>query len=266
MRCNLILLCILLSNLAQSAFSQEVSHAWTVGVGASNIYEEYLSPLEYRGLEARIQWESMRPTHLLNNSVHFQSVVNVHGSYGNSRSKSGKMYEGLFNWNLAWLYQWPLNDRWTVLAGPMLDINAGIVYNSRNSNNPAQAKIYLNADASGMVYYRFRMFNHPFRLRYQVAVPLTGLMFSPNYAESYYEMFGLGNAGGHNICLTTPISQPSLRHSLYLDFTWSDTNIRIGYVGDMMQCHVNNLHSHYYSHACMIGIIRNFTVQKKPIQ
>ena len=76
----------------------------------------------------------------------------------------------------------------------------------------------------------------------------------------------LKNGGWHNLCLTTPFSQPSLRHSLYLDFTLARTNMRVGYMGDLQQSSVNRLKSHTYSHAFMVGFTKNFIISKKPIQ
>lgn len=263
MRKILVLLISCFSLLAQA---QEVSHTLTFGVGTTNVYDDYLSPLEYTGTEARIQRETFRQTHLMDSNVYVQTQLNAHASYGKGPNKSGKMYEGMLNWNIGWLYQWQITDKLTILAGPMADLNGGVIYNKRNSNNPAQAKAYVNADISGMAFYRFRMFKRPFRLRYQVSVPVVGLMFSPEYGESYYEMFELKNGGWHNLCLTTPFSQPSLRHSLYLDFTLARTNMRVGYMGDLQQSSVNRLKSHTYSHAFMVGFTKNFIISKKPIQ
>ena len=53
------------------------------------------------------------------------------------------MYAGLVNWSYALHYQFRMNDdKLKILVGPMLDLNGGVVYNRRNSNNPAQAKAY----------------------------------------------------------------------------------------------------------------------------
>lgn len=260
-------LTILLCLCSLSASAQEVSHALTIGVGTNHAYDSYLSPMEYAGTELRIQRETFRKTGLKEGNVFYQTQLNAHASMGESKpSRNGKMYEGLVNWNMGWLYQWKLNEKFSLLAGPMADLNAGVFYNRRNSNNPAQAKVYANADISGMAYYHFRLFQHPFRLRYQLSVPILGCMFSPEYGESYYEMFELGKGGWHNVCLTTPFSQPSLKQSLFLDFTLHSTNIRVGYIGDIQQSKVNKLSSHTYSHALMVGIIRNFQISKKAIK
>ena len=84
----------------------------------------------------------------------------------------------------------------------MIDLNGGFIYNLRNSNNPAQAKAYGSIDASAMAIYKFKIGNYPLVLRYQANLPLMGLMFSPEYGQSYYEIFSLGH-GGKNILFTS---------------------------------------------------------------
>ena len=132
-----------------------------------------------------------------------------------------------------------------------------MIYNFRNSNNPVNAKAYANIGASGMAIYRFQLKNHPFILRYQVNLPLLGLMFSPEYGQPYYEM-SISHDWGKNICFTSLHNQPALRQFLTLDFPIQSTNLRIGYVCDVQQAKVNHLKSHTWSHAFLVGLVKHF--------
>lgn len=236
--------------------TRHVIRSVMIGAGHNNTFETYLSPLEYEGPEVRFAYETMRMTRLMDGNISAQNLFQLHASYTENISQTNHTYGGLVNWSYALHYQFRPAKGLKILFGPMLDLNAGVVYNRRNSNNPAQAKAYGGLGASGMLIYRFRIKNYPLTVRWQANLPLLGVMFSPEFGESYYEIFSLGN-GGRNVVFTSLHNNPSLRQLLTLDFPVGNTVMRVGYVCDLQQAKVNNLKSHTYSHDFMIGVVRN---------
>lgn len=154
----LLLLPFVLGGKAQEDSLQTnryVMRATLYGAGYTNILDTYLSPMEYTGPEIRILRESMRMTKLLNGNVSAQSLFQINLSLTDNKAETGSELAGLINWNYAWHYQFRLAENLKILAGPMIDLNGGFVYNTRNSNNPAQAKAYVNIAGSGMVHLPF---------------------------------------------------------------------------------------------------------------
>lgn len=234
-----------------------VTRATTYGVGFTNVYDTYLSPVEYKGVEFRLMRESIRLTQLADGKLSLQSLFQVHVAYTKNDVETGSCLSGLVNWNYALHYQFRIGEHLKLLAGGAGEINGGFIYNMRNSNNPASAKAYLNLAASGMAIYNFRIKKYPMTLRYQCNLPLLGVMFSPDHHQSYYEIFTLGHAN-KVVRFTSLHNQPSLRQMVSLDFPIRYSKMRVSYVCDLQQSHLNGLRTHTYSHAFLIGFVKTY--------
>ena len=83
-------------------------------------------------------------------------------------------------------------------------------------------------------------------------MPLVGIAFSPNYGQSYYEIFSRGNYD-HNVVFVSPLSGPQLHQMLTLDVRLWRTTLTVGYLCDILQMEANDLKYHQYSHGILIG-------------
>lgn len=232
-----------------------VTRATMYGAGYTNVYDTYLSPQEYKGIEFRISRESMRMTKLLDGNISAQSLFQANLSYTNNRTETSNAFAGLVNWNYGLHYQFRINEHLKLLAGGVGELNGGFIYNLRNSNNPASAKAYINLAASGMIIYNFKIKRYPITLRYQANLPFLGLMFSPDHQQSYYEIFTLGNTD-KIIRFTSLHNQPSARQMISLDFPVRYTKLRFSYLCDLQQSRINGLDTHTYSHVFMVGFVK----------
>ena len=261
---GLIFFCTFLITMAQEDSIQSnryVMRATLYGIGHINLLDTYLSPMEYTGPEFRILRENMRMTSFLKNKVSRQSLFQANVSMTENKSGTGSEFSFLANWSLNYHYQFRIHENLKLMAGPQLDLNGGMIYNFRNSNNPVNVKAYVNVGVSGMAIYRFHIKEYPFILRYQLNLPLVGIMFSPEYGQPYYEM-SLSHDWGKNLCFTSLHNHPSLRQLLTIDFPIKSTNLRIGYIHDVQQAKVNHLKSHSWSHALMLGFVKNLYLLK----
>ena len=231
------------------------TRATLYGAGFTNVFDTYLSPQEYRGVEFRVSRESMRITRWMDGRVSLQTLFQAHVGYTHNRVDNNKTFSGLANWNYGLHYHFRLTDNFRLLAGGVGDFNGGFVWNLRNGNNPASARAYANLDASGMAIWDLRVRNRLVTLRYQANLPLLGVMFSPHYGQSYYEIFSLGNAGGV-VRFTSLHNQPSLRQMLTADFPVGRVRMRLAYVCDIQQSALNKIKTHTYSHVFMVGFVK----------
>jgi len=238
-----------------SARTRFITRSTMYGIGFSNVFDTYLSPQEYTGIDFRVARESMRMTSMANGKLSLQSFFQADVSYTHNHVDNNNTLGGLANWNYGLHYNFPITPHFKLLAGGLADLNGGFVYNMRNTNNPASARAYINLDASGMAIWNLRIKNYPITLRYQINLPVIGVMFSPHYGESYYEIFTLENKGGV-IKFTSLNNQPSLRQLLTVDVPIGHAKVRFAYIWDTQQSRVNQIKTHTYSHVFMVGFVK----------
>ena len=252
----------LLLAIACIAKAQTVNtNTWQVGGGMTHVLDTYLSQEKFSGSGITIlstnerQRDSCRWTTLVEHELNMSTV--------SDRSDKREELQSSYTLFLGALHQWrhgPL----LLQAGAMAAADIGVLYNTSNSNNPAQARLSLQLMPTGVASYNCRLWHRQLRLRYELQLPLAGVMFSPNYGQSYYEIFSLGNYD-HNIVPTTFVSSPNLRQQLSADYPVSKSlTLRIGYLGHYQQAQVNNLKSHVYHHRLMIGVVRRFSIVPRP--
>lgn len=232
------------------------------GIGGTNRLETYLSPLEYTGPEVRFMRESIKMTRMWGGRVSTQQFYEGNFSYSKNPTKDSEYLSGDIDWRIGWHYNWTPLPALRLMAGLQTGLSCGFVYNTSNGNNPAQGKLSTNIAASGMAIYRFNWLRRRFSVRYQFDMPLAGLMFSPNYGQSYYEIFSLGHYD-RNVCFTWPGNAPCFSQLLTVDVPIGSGTLRLGYRCDIRQSHVNNLKSHTWSNLFMIGFVKHFRLVKQ---
>ena len=229
-------------------------------IGATNMLDTYLSNETYNGFELRYLYETQRKLKCNGWSRYTQHEADI--SKTHNRADNCDMIGGNYHFRIGWMKTLPLNvHNLNIHVGGGAEAGIGFLYNTRNQNNPAQLKTAINIKPRVKANYCFFIKNKPFAVEYDVTAPLVGLMFSPNYGQSYYEIFTRGNYD-HNIVPITIVSTPSLRQMISLRFTLWKTDMSIGYLNDIQQSKVNNLKTHTYSHLFVIGIHKLLEIKR----
>lgn len=232
----------------------ECEVASQVAVGGMNHLDTYLSPEKYKGVEPRFVSDVTRMSkkHPLVYRLSHEAAI----AYVSNRSKTAHEFSGHYDFAYGVLRRWNIaDDKITLMAGGMVDAFVGFAYNTRNgANNPAQAYISANIGAQVTAQYRFALWGKQMRLTYEARVPVVGMMFSPNYGQSYYEIFNKGNYD-YNIVVTS-VGTFQIRQQLSLDIpVGTHTALRVGYLNDIRQAEPNNLKQHQWYNAAIIGIV-----------
>lgn len=256
-------LCIATRGYSQSIVSSQLA------IGHVNHLDTYLSNEKYRGTQLEFISSVLRPSakHPITYSLtHEGAIADTHNRADNASEIAGH-YDFAYGIMRHWCIMGDESSTSNSLsltstkerslhlyAGGFGETFLGFCYNTRtNANNPAQGYAALNIGPQVMAKYHFPLFKRYLTLTYEARIPLLGIMFSPNYGQSYYELFCEGNYD-HNVLFSSIVTF-QLRHQLSLDIPIrQNTALRIGYMGDIRQSTPNNLKQHQWYNAAVIGI------------
>ena len=234
-----------------------VNEATLFGVGGYNIKDTYLSPLKYSGWGMRILNERMKMTRLSDYRISRQQFINVDFAFTRNPAETASSFAGFVDYSLGYHYHFQPQPALKLLAGASVRVLGGFIYNTRNGNNPASAKVETDLNLSAMAIYKFQVNNYPFALRYQIEIPVAGVMFSPHYGQSYYEIFNLGNSEGV-VLFSSLHNKFAMRNFLTADFPVGNFTIRAGYLNTFTKTDVNGIQSHVVSNSFLIGFVKEF--------
>jgi hypothetical protein len=141
----------------------------------------------------------------------------------------------------------------------------GFIYNTRNGNNPVSAKAHVNLNLSGMAVYQFQIKKQPIRLRYQASIPFVGVLFSPEFGQSYYE---IGEGTDANLVYFSSFhNHLALRNLLSVELLFPSCTLRLAYMNRIYETRVNDLDTRIVSNSFYIGFSKNFfTVSGRQIK
>lgn len=237
-----------------------------VGVGMSNVYHTYLSPLHYTGHHLMGQYVRQRPAFVAvlgSDRLLWQGVWR--GVLAKTASATASIYQIDLSYATRWLYTWRVQRSLHVRAGLGIEGHVGGLYHSRNGNNPATADVALYAPLTLQARYGFRLLRQPAVLSYQMDMPVVGVQWAPRYTQSYYEMMELGRTRGV-LAAVWAGQVPSWRQQLCLSLPIGQQRVSIGLYSDVRQHTLRGNKHHAWHNGISIGYVRQLRLYSAKAQ
>lgn len=229
-----------------------VLSAYMIEAGSAHVCDTYLTPLHYSGWNTSLSYERMQ-------AMKFDPerwVMRLDGrlSLGSTENPAGTATIWQLDFRPSWSMMWrtSLPGGFTLAAGGNIGADIGVLYLSRNGNNPASVRASLTVGATGMAVWNGRIGRLPLTLRYQPVLPLAGAFFSPDYDELYYEIY-LGNHKGLAHA-AWPGNFFRLDNLLTADLHFGATTLRLGYRCEVFSSKASGIVARNVTHAFVLGV------------
>ena len=167
------------------------------GMTFMNNLDTYLSGYNHTGSGIYFSNEHFRDARTGNYRWKYQTLLTA--NLGITTLHDDTQLSGMVNYSWSGYHPFKVGERLQLLAGAQIQVEGGALYLPSNGNNPVSVKLRTALAASGMAIYRFPVKGNDWTARLQLDVPLMGVMFAPEYGQSYYEIFGLGHIFGGGV-------------------------------------------------------------------
>lgn len=222
--------------------------------------DEYLSPMLYDGLQGALQnewWQGFRADST-NSWHHTGNVALSLGRLYNNRRSNRIMSFGLQGgWGAVYGFGRMIGvDGLNVFLGPYIGAEMLVSELATNVNKPYSVDIAFLLKAMAGVEYSFAAKHTSYRLRYALNTPLAGIMFVPEYGQSYYEVTEAVLAG--TLHFAGPHNRRALTHSLTLDLQFKHSAWRLGVEHNIVYYRANSLSFSREQVSLVVGTVFNY--------
>lgn len=236
----------------------------SLGLTYMNNLDTYLSGYNHTGRGLYFSHENFRDARTGDYRWKYQTLLTA--NIGTTKLHDNNQLSGMVNYSWSGYHPFKKRGNLQLLAGAQIQMSGGALYIPTNGNNLVSVKLRTAIAASGMIIYHIPSKRGDFVLRSQLDIPIAGVMFAPEFGQSYYEIFGLEKYD-NTLSFSHPINSPSCRLTLSSDIPvkWRiiDSTLRFSYIADIFQSDINDIRTHLYNHAFTIGIVKTIYKVKK---
>lgn len=230
-----------------------VSSAYMIEGGSAHNADSYLTPLRYRGWNGAVAYQRRQ-------AMRFDPerwVMDLRGKIGLDRTENPARNATMWaadieaSWSMTRRFALPHDIN--IGIGGYTGIDAGALYLARNGNNPVAAKGAWEIGPAAYVSFRTAIKKIPVTLAYDVRMPLTGVFFTPDYGQLYYEIW-LGERSGI-VSGIWPGNYFRMDNRVTADLHFGATTLRLGYACDIHSSKARGIVTRRFSHAAIVGVV-----------
>lgn len=229
-----------------------VTSAYMIEAGGAELVNTYLTPLKYSGWSGAFNYERMQAMKFSPDRwvMQLRSGLTLNRTHNPARNATMWRLTGEFSWGM--MHRWRLPAGITLAAGGSTGIDLGCLYSTRNGNNPVAVEAAWTVNVTGYAAWNCHIGRLPLTLRYQPVLPLTGVFFSPQYGELFYEI-SLGDDSGlaHAAWWGNYFRMENL---VTADLHFGATALRVGFRSNVLSTKVNNITTCVINSSAVIGV------------
>ncbi len=223
-----------------------------VDLGKASVLDTYLSPIKYHGVNLRLGYERLQAMRFnpekwimqLDASLNYMPVKNPAGNHN--------IYSLLTEFKWGMMHKWAIKPKLNLMFGGSTQFKGGVLYSPGNSNNVVSVKIRWCVNITGMAVYNIKLWKLPLTLRYQATLPVFSVFFSPDYGESFYEIYvgnrsGLVNFGWWG-------NRFDMENLFTTDIHLGNTVLRMGYRNTVNSSWIMKLNTQIYTNSFVLGL------------
>lgn len=230
-----------------------VTSAYMIEAGGAELVNTYLTPLKYSGWGGAFNYERMQAMKFSPDRwvMQLRSGLTLNRTHNPARNATMWRLTGEFSWGM--MHRWRLPAGITLAAGGSTGIDLGCLYSTRNGNNPVAVEAAWTVNVTGYAAWNCHIGRLPLTLRYQPVLPLTGVFFSPQYGELFYEI-SLGDDSGlaHAAWWGNYFRMENL---VTADLHFGATTLRVGFRSNVLSTKVNNITTRVVNSSAVIGVV-----------
>ena len=229
-----------------------VAKAFTIDYGRASVLDTYLSSIKYSGYNLRLGYERLQAMRFNPEKWVMQLEVGV--DYANAINPAKDLVFHTLMTDVKWgmMHRWWVAEGLQLFGGGSTQFRGGAIYAPTNSNNVVSAKANWSVDLTAMAVYNHKFWGLPITFRYQATLPVSGVMYSLDYGESYFELYEGNRSGLAHFSWFG--NRFALNQLVAADMHFGNTVVRLGYRGVYETSWVNNLNTQIFRHSLVVGL------------